>query len=1501
MGLQDLIKNGTPRSAQKQQPAQPVKQIPGMQSAVPQQKKTTEDLFPSYHKEVEKEDQKEGNFLARGYKAYVRNIDRAASAVNTTAAQTGASLVGGINFLANKVQNITGNENYDGFLDRIAKSAQEKADRFSTGQERALNIQEEDKDTFVYKMASAATSAATFYVPGIGIVKGIGLFANISSKLATAVGVAASTALESATEAGEVYDDVYQQMLTKGKSESEARKTADTRASAVFGVNALVVGLTNKYGGIFEDMPAVMKRKLLSYLVSGGSEALQETIQTVTSNVATGRPWDEGIKDAALYGGLTGAGMRLTTNALGTSQQGTGIAPNLNRLITPESTPGIQEDKKDEIKVENNSFGEKDSISYNLLVKDTSDLLMDTSKEQVQEAIEKGFGVSSQEAQEVISKAEEVVNTQRIKLEVAQAKLEASNDIQSRVSRESLLAKVKEIDSQIDENSAKETADVLNRFFDPRKTTFDQKQYMATVLSQNEAALRILEEYTGLRRPTAEDIEDYLSMKDNVFYTQAESDVLSQLQSAQGSGVAFDENTNTYKRFKSGLPDWIPPELKTVQLAQSVAAYIEKGKLPPARATRQRELYDLVQEKIKEVAEFNKEQRTFTYSELKTDGIDDIPFKIKSRVVKEVELITNEQAEAIVRQYFTAEELPVVFMDKILTNRGGEAWGAYSKGVIKFVNNTSKETPTHEAVHAFLDLFVPFEKKQAYIKEAIRDYKQDYGLEKFRSEVRKVHKNYAGLISMERAEMIFGEEVLADGFIMYIKQRNATKEDTDTNPRTISQMLRDFFDSVINFIDSMVNPNSADKLYEDIIAKKRASFNYRKYAFEQVNDANKNLYGDVQTIDTIALERTEKENKIDGTKTVVYSAPSRTVKVKGKVGVRRVQDDSIHNEYVDAYAVTANKNVFGMFKTKEEAEVFAENVQEAGTGIDEGFATIITKLDRDNKRLYVQETKGITKQAIQRAIREEMFFVHRNLGGGTLVLPESIGDLFEGGVRKDGYFEFPITASPSTQALVYSQTFDVSGIVDSVISKINGTDLRTMVRFIDYSKGVENGFTDSEYANAEEIAQMLKIKMDLGLGRVGELFVQTLQGSRPIPKNSIEMFKTKDVATDPLFEEAKKYKNADEFVKFMRGSATQYGEYNPRFRAKVGLSEDSARLSDLGVDPNKEIVVYRGIDGDISGAKINDGDFVTTDLVSAKGYSSGKVLSKKVKAKDLITDSAKEFDVNDPFYTGAEFVYSDSKNKLTNYTKYQLEDIWKQANSEESEMYQMKDDPRDAIERMVQKYQSRFTVVNNKLVSFNEVPGTQPIEVTGFEREIPKSKSRSFEKIKESLEAEYQVMNVPYTPITLNDQIAKAQIFVKQDYDKAVQIALGYEIPPLDVSDVALSQAVLEAAREKGDNTLVAQITMAQSQRATRRGQDLVAQKLLYMDQNSSEFFVSTLLERKKELARLKYKPTFSRQTFNQVFEAEKEKVRKKLGKGFSEKTRVSLKEAQDLIDSLVC
>jgi len=167
---------------------------------------------------------------------------------------------------------------------------------------------------------------------------------------------------------------------------------------------------------------------------------------------------------------------------------------------------------------------------------------------------------------------------------------------------------------------------------------------------------------------------------------------------------------------------------------------------------------------------------------------------------------------------------------------------------------------------------------------------------------------------------------------------------------------------------------------------------------------------------------------------------------------------------------------------------------------------------------------------------------------------------------------------------------------------------------------------------------------------------------------SAEEFVETQSEKNRLYEQAQGFKNKDDFIAHYRGSATQYNNYTPGLR-KFGTTEDSQRISELGIDPNKKITIYRGIDdieGKFKNTKISDGDFVTTDFDSAKSYTGGEVISKEVRAKDLITDFPNEFDSKDPFYVGAEFIYSKSSNKLIKYTDSELENIFKEAKSSES-------------------------------------------------------------------------------------------------------------------------------------------------------------------------------------------------------------------------------------------
>lgn len=113
-----------------------------------------------------------------------------------------------------------------------------------------------------------------------------------------------------------------------------------------------------------------------------------------------------------------------------------------------------------------------------------------------------------------------------------------------------------------------------------------------------------------------------------------------------------------------------------------------------------------------------------------------------------------------------------------------------------------------------------------------------------------------------------------------------------------------------------------------------------------------------------------------------------------------------------------------------------------------------------------------------------------------------------------------------------------------------------------------------------------------------------------------------------------------------------FKDYSPDNSSNA--AEDTP-LTDLGFDPEQEITVYRGVPSGAGGG-ISSGDWVTTLPQLAKDYAGGgKVVSMKVKAKDLLTDPSSGEDA----YT-EEMVYRPSKestNEVSEPTEADNTDI----------------------------------------------------------------------------------------------------------------------------------------------------------------------------------------------------------------------------------------------------
>jgi hypothetical protein len=280
---------------------------------------------------------------------------------------------------------------------------------------------------------------------------------------------------------------------------------------------------------------------------------------------------------------------------------------------------------------------------------------------------------------------------------------------------------------------------------------------------------------------------------------------------------------------------------------------------------------------------------------------------------------------------------------------------------------------------------------------------------------------------------------------------------------------------------------------------------------------------------------------------------------------------------------------------------------------------------------------------------------------------------------------------------------------------------------------------------------------------------------------------------EPLAEEARKYKSADEFVRVVRGDTSQNLPYGATLR-KFGLTEQSSRLSDLGagINPEKEVTVYRGID-DLSGKvkrRINDGDYVIGDSEQALAYTDSpkNVVAKKVKIKDLIVQHAddavkdiKQYGL-DNFLKSSELIYSDSKNPVLKLNREQLTDFYNQVKGT-SEPAKIKPN------------------AETPTIDTNETKVETPAkpDMKGGTKTTKVAKDINAYLVKQGFDELPKEDQAKYTPITKADQLAKVSDILKNNEADAIEMAKGNKPIPDGVNPQVLFNAVSKLASSKND------------------------------------------------------------------------------------------------------
>ena len=151
--------------------------------------------------------------------------------------------------------------------------------------------------------------------------------------------------------------------------------------------------------------------------------------------------------------------------------------------------------------------------------------------------------------------------------------------------------------------------------------------------------------------------------------------------------------------------------------------------------------------------------------------------------------LSREEAVAIVRKYFTPDEVSVRFAQNLIWTRYGSlALGAYQDKMIKFMENPAISTPEHEVIHAYIDLFSEPGRRLDVLKEVL--------------------ENNPELRTLKNAE-----ERLADDFIDYVRFRK-------TFPGKIAKFFSDLLAAIKRFL-GRVPRDKIKNFYEDVIQRRR--------------------------------------------------------------------------------------------------------------------------------------------------------------------------------------------------------------------------------------------------------------------------------------------------------------------------------------------------------------------------------------------------------------------------------------------------------------------------------------------------------------------------------------------------------------------------------------------------------------------------------------------------------------------------------------------------------
>ena len=424
------------------------------------------------------------------------------------------------------------------------------------------------------------------------------------------------------------------------------------------------------------------------------------------------------------------------------------------------------------------------------------------------------------------------------------------------------------------------------------------------------------------------------------------------------------------------------------------------------------------------------------------------------------------------------------------------------------------------------------------------------------------------------------------------------------------------------------------------------------------------------------------------------------------------------------------------------------------------------------------------------------------------------------------------------------------------------------------------------------------------------------------PKMSLEEF-------NPLIQEARKYKSAEEFVKaqptYYRGEGGSDVAQGKALMAEgrhfAMDSEYPKRFGDVKeyvAKPNAKVFDASGLDYPEMRSKLGLPD------VGMFGYIPKSEFTKALKEKgyDILKYEGTYTS------TGKSFVHTVEITPDSLIPKSQLTDIFNQATrkidntpgsgtiktdgTKETSSQGQVDQPNIREDQGSQTSKG----LQEPQVKTNEGSQNQPNQDKASQAILkdknrepigtgqPKN-SRLYQRVKETLGAEYESRNVTYNTLNLEKQAEQVVKTINDNPSKALRIARGLEEPPLGTTQNAFSIGMAETALRQGDIKTAASLWTKASLRSTRSGQEIVSLRGSMTGDNPSNIVKGVVDARLEQIAD-KYKSLIQNLDIPQnkskpakALEVIKDQTKKAVDDIKVREARI--KSIHDVIDAITC